>query len=414
MIRVAAALLALLSAFVGTAWAGNILTNAQLQAEMGQTCVQQGKPSPCIGPVQFSDLIASASPGQVNGSVVAGGTTQATATPITVQINDVTSAPLGSGVVLPTPVVGQYNFVCNDGTNPLLVYPPAGVSVGVKSANVPVSVAVGQCVGVLALSPTVYKEAYAQAALTTLTYGATVPVIAGAAVANTYLLTLAGNGAQIAAPTQSYIGQQLSFLITQPIAAGPYSVTWAPSYGWANGSAPTLNGIPGSTTEIDCRVTTTAPTLICLGPVNSAFGQRITVAPTAPASTSAFAMQGLSNGVSVITPATTGNVHVTAWGTITTTSGAVAADGIIHQLYYGMGNGPANAAAIPSGSSPLCVQQEWLASAAGVTDKPFSLSCVVGSLVPGTSYWFDLAAESVGHVSVTGLSNVTVEAIELR
>jgi hypothetical protein len=406
--------LALLLAWAGTASAGSILTNAQLQAEMGQTCVQQGKPSPCVGPAQFSDLIASGGVGQVNGAVTAAGTTQGTATPLNVQINDVTSVPPGSGVVLPIPVVGQDTFACNDGANQLLVYPPAGVAVGIKAANVPVSVAIGQCVGVLAFSPTAYKEAYAQASLATLTFGATVPVVAGAAVTNTYLLTLTGNGAQIGAPTQSYIGQQLTFLITQPIAAGPYSVTWAPSYGWANGSAPTLNTIPGSTTEIDCRVTTTAPTLICLGPANSGFGQRITVSPTAPASTSAFAMQGLSSGATVITPATTGNVHVTAWGTIVTTSGAVAADGIIHQLYYGMGNGPANAAAIPSGSSPLCVQQEWLASAAGVTDKTFSLSCVVGSLVPGTSYWFDLAAESVGHVSVTGLSNVVVEAIELR
>jgi hypothetical protein len=165
MTRFTLALLALLPVWAGAAWAGSILTNAQLQAEMGQTCVQQGKPSPCVGPAQFSDLIASAAPGAVNAAVTAAGTTQGTATPLNVQINDVTSVLAGSGVMLPVPVVGQPNFVCNDGANSLLVYPPTGVTIGTASANIPVPVATGQCLSFLAISPTVYKQQLAQTAV---------------------------------------------------------------------------------------------------------------------------------------------------------------------------------------------------------------------------------------------------------
>ncbi len=145
-----------LAFLAGRAHAGSILTQGQLNTELGTNCAAQGKTAPCIGPAQMSDLIATAVPAVVTG-ITAAGTTQGTATALTGQVNDVATVAAGTGVVLPTAVAGQTNTVCDDGANSLLVYPASGAAIGANAANSPVDDDVAQCISLVALSSTAWR-----------------------------------------------------------------------------------------------------------------------------------------------------------------------------------------------------------------------------------------------------------------
>jgi hypothetical protein len=154
------ALALLLSSAIAGAWlvppvaqAGNILTQGQLNAELGTSCAAQGKAPPCITPAQMSDLVVTAVPG-VSTGIAASGSSQGTATALTGQMSTITMVPAGSGVVLPAPVAGQILYVTNQGTNPLTVYPPSGTSIDGLAANTPIAVAVGSTAELVATSAT--------------------------------------------------------------------------------------------------------------------------------------------------------------------------------------------------------------------------------------------------------------------
>ena len=136
--------------------AGGVLTQGQLNTELGTSCAAQGKTAPCIGPAQMSDLIATAVPAVATG-ISAAGTTQGTATALTGQINDVATVGAGTGVALPTAVAGQQDTVCNDGANALLIYPASGASIGSNAANSPVGADPGQCLSLVALTSTAWR-----------------------------------------------------------------------------------------------------------------------------------------------------------------------------------------------------------------------------------------------------------------
>jgi hypothetical protein len=138
--------------------AGSVLTQGQLNAELGQSCAAQGKAPPCITAAQMSDLISSAAPRLVTGSVVAAGTAQGTATALIGQTSDVTTVPAGSGVALPPAVAGQVDVVCDSGVNQLLVYPASGAAIGSLAANLPVTVPAGQCAQFSAISATAWRN----------------------------------------------------------------------------------------------------------------------------------------------------------------------------------------------------------------------------------------------------------------
>jgi len=145
-----AALCALIALSAG-ARAGSMLTQGQLNTELGTSCASQGKTAPCITPTQMSDLVVTAVPG-VSIGITAAGSSQSTATGLTSQMNTVTTVPVGSGIILPTPVAGQVVYVSNRGTNPLTVYPPSGASIDGLAANAPIVVAVGSTAEVVATS----------------------------------------------------------------------------------------------------------------------------------------------------------------------------------------------------------------------------------------------------------------------
>ena len=140
--------------------------------------------------------------------------------------------------------------------------------------------------------------------------------------------------------------------------------------------------------------------------------------PTAPASTSAYKMQGLGGLITPATPAA--NILALISATLTDAATTVG-EGINMQLYYGpMVAGvaaPANGAAIPAAGVSLGPVMTW---ASGVTlttaaDSfiPVTLQGIAKGLIPGQQYWFDVAAESVIGASQVAMTNVNVSLIEI-
>lgn len=151
-----------------------------------------------------------------------------------------------------------------------------------------------------------------------------------------------------------------------------------------------------------------APQVVDTAPLN----------PTAPASTSAFAMQGLA---ALITPSTpVANVLALISGSLTD-GAATVGEGINLQLYYGpVVSGvapPANAAAIPNNAIAIGPVIKW---ATGVTlttaadlFQCFCLHGVAKGLTPGQQYWFDVAAESIIGASQVAITNPHVTLVEI-
>jgi hypothetical protein len=72
----------------------------------------------------------------VTTSISANGTTQATATGLTTEINIVSAVNSGTGVRLPAAVAGTVVYITNTSANTLLVYPQTNGIINAQSANV--------------------------------------------------------------------------------------------------------------------------------------------------------------------------------------------------------------------------------------------------------------------------------------
>lgn len=81
----------------------------------------------------FSAMSAKAIQGQVNGAVAAAGTTQGTATNLTMSVNAVTSGT--GGVELPSAEVNDEVDICNLSGAAITVYPPTGERVNGLASN---------------------------------------------------------------------------------------------------------------------------------------------------------------------------------------------------------------------------------------------------------------------------------------
>lgn len=131
--------------------------------------------------------------------------------------------------------------------------------------------------------------------------------------------------------------------------------------------------------------------------------------PTAPASTAAFAMQGLAGS---ITPGKTGSVLVVMSGNIIS-SVVTAGVGIKLQLSHGIGAAPANAAALTGTQIGAVIEYTNPATViAADVFIPFTVSAVLTGLSLGIAHWLDLAAEAVTTANDVGLANVSISAIE--
>jgi hypothetical protein len=155
--------------------AKTIPTQRQLDAEPGTACAAQGKAAACIRPARISDP-ASTMVASVDTGIAAAGSSQATATALTSQISIVTSVAAGTGVVLPTPVVGEVLYVSNQGGNNLLVYPPAGVAIDAHATNDPAMVARNAAVELIAVTGTQFNTIVQQPWTTAVYTGTTTPL----------------------------------------------------------------------------------------------------------------------------------------------------------------------------------------------------------------------------------------------
>ena len=78
---------------------------------------------------------AQAINGDVNATVSAAGTTQATATALVAGTNTVTTAAASSGVIIPNAMIGDEIEILNLGANAVTVYPPTSGQINALSAN---------------------------------------------------------------------------------------------------------------------------------------------------------------------------------------------------------------------------------------------------------------------------------------
>ena len=149
----------------------------------------------------------------------------------------------------------------------------------------------------------------------------------------------------------------------------------------------------------------------------NAYAASTVSAPTAPASTGAYTMQGLAGA---ITPEVTGRVQITICGSIVSSSTTVG-NGIALLLAYGSGSVPANGAALTGitigdgvtytqANAPLLGLDP--VPAVATASIPFSITYIATGLTLGLPYWLDLAAEAIITASAVGIAKVSISAIE--
>jgi hypothetical protein len=90
----------------------------------------------------------------VSQTVTAAGSTQATATLISRNINNVTSVAANTGVILPSAIPGYRVLIRNSGANALRVYPNTGAQINTLGANAFLSLENGALIEFVSLSAT--------------------------------------------------------------------------------------------------------------------------------------------------------------------------------------------------------------------------------------------------------------------
>lgn len=148
------------------------------------------------------------------------------------------------------------------------------------------------------------------------------------------------------------------------------------------------------------------------GYIRPAAAQFITqVDPTAPASTSAYKMQGLGYLLTPVTPSGQIRIEISANLKVNATTVGI---GINLQLWYGpMVNGvaaPANAAAIPASATQIggttTYETGITLTTAADSIIPIDVDGIALGLITGQQYWFDIAAESITTASAMQLTGV--------
>jgi hypothetical protein len=89
-----------------------------------------------------------------NNAVSAAGSTQGTATALTVDYNVVTTVASSTGVRLPTATAGRRIVIVNKGANTLSIYPATGGAINALSANAAIQVAANGSIELMASSTT--------------------------------------------------------------------------------------------------------------------------------------------------------------------------------------------------------------------------------------------------------------------
>lgn len=197
-------------------------------------------------------------------TVIAAGTTQVTATPISSVLNLVVATPVGSGVILPVPfnaagTAAQQLYIINTGTNNLLIYPPVGMSLNATGTNLPFVLEPNLASVIIGLTPTSWSVAVANIPPgfqynTNTAIGST--TLAGSALTGNYGfqdVTLAMTGALTGAATATlpsvpsmfgsianpFIGQSWRFRFINESSNNQVWTIGAPA-GWSTGGTLTM------------------------------------------------------------------------------------------------------------------------------------------------------------------------------
>lgn len=124
---------------------------------MLQSILQDGQAAGSITPQDMREVVASiaqwAGFGETYATASAAGTNQGSATVLTSYATVVTTVASGTGVKLGTDQLVCWR-VCNRGANPLLVYPPTGVSLENLSANAAITLPIRATVEIVLVSGT--------------------------------------------------------------------------------------------------------------------------------------------------------------------------------------------------------------------------------------------------------------------
>ena len=140
--------------------------------------------------------------------------------------------------------------------------------------------------------------------------------------------------------------------------------------------------------------------------------------PTAPASTSAYKMQGLGMLLTPLTASPKILANISATLTVSATTVGV---GINMQMWYGpVQSGvavPANGAAIPTSALQLGTTSTYETGVTLTTAAdqffPLDLMGLAIGLTAGQQYWFDIAAESITTASACALTQINGVLVEI-
>lgn len=141
--------------------------------------------------------------------------------------------------------------------------------------------------------------------------------------------------------------------------------------------------------------------------------KNVTGPVTAPNSTSAYTMMGLSG---VITPSSLGILQVNICGTIGAAVTGTNTHGISYQIFAGTGAAPtSNHAQTGSGFGiPATYENGFTVTSSADLFKPFAITALVTGLISGTTYWIDLAAKAITASGDVRFSNANISAREIQ
>lgn len=139
----------------------------------------------------------------------------------------------------------------------------------------------------------------------------------------------------------------------------------------------------------------------------------VTGTVTAPNSTSAYTMMGLSG---VIKPSSAGTLKVNICGTIGAAVTGTNTHGISYQIFAGTGAAPtSNHAQTGSGFGiPATYENGFTVTSSADLFKPFAITALVTGLAVGTTYWLDLAAKAITATGDVQFSNANISAREIQ
>lgn len=327
-------------------------------------------------------IVGSSSP-----TITAAGTTQATATLLVSDVNIITTAAAGTGVVVPSAASGKYAVIVNRGATPLLVYPAVGHRFDSYAINAPIVLVVGGFLEIFGSSTTQWNTTL-NAVINADKISGGVAIINGGTGAQTAAAALTALGAYPASNPNGYTSGGLTAVTgTAPVVS---SGGTAPVISMAAATASVAGYLTAANwTTFNAKAPTASP--VFSGAVTG--GASYTTAPNASTKTLYVGGAPSSSASQASIAVSIGNLHLDSAGT-----------GTMYLNYYGgsggivFGNGASTAVASISNTGAL--------SATSFTG-PLTGNASTATASGGPSFFANApSSEAQIGVSLTGYSPV--------